>query len=52
MSIVFVHIKHYILILITEESLRLRPSKVSPDMLRAKVAETTRPELIRDMSCK
>ena len=50
--IVFVYIKHYILILITEESPRLRPSKVSPLTLRANVAETTLPELMRDMSCK
>ena len=44
--------KHYILILIIEESLRLRPSKVSPDIFLANVAETTLPELMRDMSCK
>ena len=35
-----------------EESLRLRPNKESPDTFRANVADTTRPELIRDMSCK
>ena len=51
-SFVFISYSHYILMLIIEESLRLRPSKVSPLTLRANVAETTLPELIRDMSCK
>ena len=51
-SFVFISYSHYILMLIIEESLRLRPSKVSPDTFRANVADTTLPELIRDMSCK
>ena len=51
-SFVFIIYSHYIRILITLESLRLRPSKVSPDTFRANVADTTRPELIRDMSCR
>ena len=51
-SIVFVYIKHYILILITLESLRLLPKSESPDTFLANVADTTRPELMRDMSCK
>ena len=50
--IAFVYIKHYIRILITLESPRLRPSSESPDTFLANVADTTRPELIRDMSCK
>ena len=34
------------------ESLRLLPKSESPDIFLANVAETTLPELIRDMSCK